>query len=317
MMRANPANPKSCVMRMPRFHNSVFLVAALIAAGCSISPRESQRTFATPEAATEAMFQAISKGDTTALFALLGPDSRPLVIRADKVQTERERQIVTAAMIERWWLEGEGDKRTIFVGNESYPLPIPLVAENGKWRFDTATGKEEILYRRVGRDELAIMDVAAAFADAQHEYAAKGHDGTPRGAFAQRFLSDTGKHNGLYWPATTADATPSPMGELAAKAASAGYQRGDRGAPYHGYYLKVLTEQGPHAKGGQRSWIVRGAMTGGFGLIAWPAEYRASGVMTFMVGPDGAVRQRDLGEDTDALAPAITAFDTDSSWSIP
>ena len=213
------------------FDRGVRLVSmvAILGLGVAISScskrSAEQQTFATPEAAVQAMFQAVSKGDTTAIRALLGPDASEVVNRADPVQAARERQVIAAAMIERWWLEGEGSTRTIVVGNESYPLPIPLVEEKGRWRFDTAAGKEEMLYRRIGRNELAVMDVADAFVIAQHEYAAKSHDGVPKGTFAQRFLSEPGRHDGLFWPATPADPVESPMGELAAKAADEGYRR--------------------------------------------------------------------------------------------
>ena len=296
------------------------LVASLLAGGCAMpAGKPSQPTFDTPEAAVEAMFKAVSTDDTTALMALAGPDARDVVNSADRVQAKRERQVMTAAMIERWWLEGDGDTRTVVIGNESYPLAIPLIRENGKWRFDGAAGRDELFFRRIGRNELAVMDVAEAYVQAQKEYASRSHDGVPKGAFAQRIMSEENRHNGLFWPATASETSPSPMGELAAKAATQGYGREDvvKGAPYHGYYFKVLTEQGPNAPGGQRSWMKGDAMTGGFGLIAWPAEYGASGVMTFMIGPDGVLRQKDLGAETPALVQSTTAFDPDTSWKTP
>jgi hypothetical protein len=306
-------------MRSSRIGAAFGLVIAFAIAGCSMQASQpAQATFVTPEAATEAMFKALSANDTTALLALVGPEGRSIVTRSDEVQARRERQVVVAAMIEQWWLEGDGDHRTIVVGNESYPLPMPLVQENGKWRFDTAAGKDEMLYRRVGRNEIAVMDVAEAFVQAEHEYAARSHDGVPNGAYAQRFLSDAGRHNGLYWPASAGDPAPSPMGELAAKAAAEGYGGADaKHDPYQGYYFRVLTAQGPNARGGARSWITNGAMTGGFAMIAWPADYGSSGVMTFLVGADGVLHQKDLGSDTATLAAGITAFNPDSTWGAP
>lgn len=292
-------------------------VLGLAVAGCSAKDGGSaQQTFDTPDAAVEAFFKAISKTDTTALLAMFGPNSREIVIPADQVQAAHEREVVRAAMIERWWLEGDSNTRTIVVGNESYPMPVPLVQEKGKWRFDTEAGKQEVLFRRVGRNELAAMDVLSAFVQAQHEYAAKSHDGVSKGTFAQRVLSDSGKHNGLYWPTTGKDTAQSPMGELAAEATAEGYGNNARTAPYHGYQFKVLKGQGANATGGEKSWIVNGAMTGGFGFLAWPAEYGSSGVMTFIVGPDGVIRQKDLGDDTPAQAQAIAAFNPDSSWKV-
>jgi len=305
-------------MRISSLYLASVLGLGVALSGCSTKgPGSSQQTFDTPDAAAEAFFKAISKNDTTALLAIFGPSSRALVIPADQVQAARERQVLTAAMIERWWLEGDSNTRTIVVGNESYPLPVPLVQEKGKWRFDTDAGKDEVLFRRIGRNELAAMEVSSAFVQAQDEYAAKSHDGVPKGVFAQRVVSDSGKHNGLYWPPTGKDTAQSPMGELAAEASAEGYGGKDvRTAPYHGYLFKVLKSQGANAPGGEKSWIVNGAMTGGFGFLAWPAEYGSSGVMTFMVGPDGVIRQKDLGNDTPAQAQAIAAFNPDSSWKV-
>lgn len=290
------------------------LGAALLAWGCSPA---GQMTFDTPEAAVEAMFKAASVNDTTAMLAMMGADSRDVVIGVDPVQARRDRQVAVAAMIERWWLEGEGDTLTLVIGNESFPMSTPLVRKNGKWRFDTASGREELMYRRIGRNELTVIDVAEAFVEAQKEYAARSHDGVPKGAYAQRFLSEPGKENGLFWPVSSPNAMPSPMGELAAKAAAEGYGEAVRHDPYNGYYFKVLTSQGANAAGGPKSWIHGNAMTGGFGMVAWPADYGASGIMTFMVGPDGVVLQKDLGDETGTLAAAMTAFDPDQTWTRP
>jgi hypothetical protein len=236
--------------------------------------------------------------------------------QSDRVQARREREVLIAAMRERWYLQGEGSTREIVIGNEDYPLAVPLVEENGKWRFDTEAGKEEIRFRRVGRNELAVIDVATTFVEAQKEYAAESHDGVPKGAYAQRILSEPGKHNGLFWPVEEGKPL-SPMGEFAAKAAAEGYSgENARRDPYHGYFFKVLTAQGPTAPGGEKSWIVDGAMRDGFGLLAWPAEYGASGVMTFMIGPDGVLREKDLGSETPTFAVAIDRFDPDSTWTI-
>lgn len=295
----------------------------VIASGCTgqgerPAPSEpSQSTFDTPDAAAEALYKAAAANDTSALIALFGPNSREILGQSDHVQAKREREVVVAAMRERWYLEGEGTTREIVIGNEDHPLAIPLVDEGGKWRFDTEAGKEELRFRRVGRNELAVMDVAAAFVEAQKEYAAESHDGVAKGAYAQKLLSDPGKHNGLFWPVDEGQAL-SPMGELAAKASAEGYGgENARREPLYGYYFKILTAQGPSAPGGEKSWVVDGTMRGGFGLLAWPAEYGASGVMTFMVGPDGALRQKDLGDETPTAAAAITRFDPDSSWTAP
>lgn len=290
------------------------LGAAFLVWGCSPA---GPKAFDSPEAAVETLFKAASANDTTAMLAIMGADSRDMVIGVDPVQSRRERQVAVAAMIERWWLEGEGDTLTLVMGNESFPMAMPLVRKNGKWRFDTMAGREELRYRRIGRNELTVIDVSQAFVEAQKEYAARSHDGVPKGAYAQRFLSEPGKENGLFWPASSPNAMPSPMGELAARAAAEGYGKEVRHDPYHGYYFKVLTTQGASAAGGPKSWIEGNAMTGGFGMVAWPADYGASGIMTFMVGPDGVVLQKDLGEETGTLAAAMTAFDPDPTWTRP
>jgi len=309
-------------MRTTFRYLATLLGLPLILTSCSRTavPRSAQRTFPTPDAAAQALARAVSGGDTTALLAIMGPESRALIMQSDHVQAEHDRQVVATAMAERWWLEGsDSTSRTLVMGNESWPFPIPIVRANGAWRFDTESGRQELLYRHIGANETAVMGVARAFVDAQREYASAGRDGNPKGIYAQRFVSTPGRHDGLYWPVPDSTKPQSPMGALAAQAAADGYrQQSDSGrTPYYGYYIKVLLAQGAGAPGGARSYVSNGAMRSGFALIAWPADYGTSGVMTFIVGPDGVVRQKDLGPDTKTLAPAITAYDPDSSWTVP
>jgi hypothetical protein len=305
-------------MRATSWRLAALLGSALTPWSCSrtVVDQTAQRTFPTPDAAAEALAIAVSGNDTSALLAIMGPESRAIVLPSDQVQAANDRQVVAAAMAERWWLEEpDSASRTLVIGNESWPFPIPIVHSNGAWRFDTEAGKDELLYRRVGANETAVMELAAAFVEAQREYASAGRDGQPKGIYAQRFVSEPGRHDGLYWPVSTTDTTMSPMGELAAKAAADGYKRSESGpTAYHGYYFKVLTSQGPNAPGGARSYVTNGKMRGGFALLAWPADYGTSGVMTFVVGPDGVLHEKDLGAETKTLAPAIAAFDPDSSW---
>ena len=193
---------------------------------------------------------------------------------------------------------------------------MPLVKEASGWRFDTAAGKEEVLARRIGRNELAVIETSRAYVTAQRRYAQQGHDGKPAGVYATKFLSDPGKENGLYWP-TTKGQKRSPLGDLVAQAAEEGRPiGGDRAqpAPFHGYYFKILTAQGAAAPGGAKSYVVKGDMSGGFALIAWPAQYDATGVMTFLVNQDGIVVEKDLGPGTDAAARKITSYNPDKSW---
>jgi Protein of unknown function (DUF2950) len=308
-------------MRIALWVTSAVGGIAIALSGCSgaESPAKAgQQTFTSADSAAMALARAVIANDTTALLSIFGSESRPLILPSDHVQAERDRQVVTTALQERWWIQdGDSGSKVVVMGNESWPFPIPLVEDKGAWRFDTKAGAEEILYRRVGQNELAVMKVAAAFVEAQREYASKGRDGQPAGTYAQRFVSQDGRHNGLYWPVSNADPVPSPMGQLAARAAADGYRRADAREAYYGYYFKVLTSQGPHAPGGAKSYIANGAMRGGFAMVAWPADYGESGVMTFLIGKDGVLREKDLGPDTATLAPAIEAFDPDSTWKAP
>jgi hypothetical protein len=203
----------------------------------------------------------------------------------------------------------------LYVGAENWPVPIPLVKKNGGWVFDTVAGKEELLDRRVGRNELFAIKVLEDLADAQAEYASEARDGDGTGQFAQKILSDTGKRNGLYWE--TSEGQPeSPIGPLVASATAQGYKKdgGGNPIPFHGYYYEVLTGQGRNAPGGAKNYLVNGKMTEGFAFLAYPAEYRASGVMTFMINQDGIIVQKDLGSDTAKLASAITEYNPDKTW---
>jgi hypothetical protein len=202
------------------------------------------------------------------------------------------------------------------VGNEAWPFPVPLVRGASGWSFDAAAGREEVLDRRVGRNELATIRVLHAYVAAQRAYAATGHDGKRAGLYARRFGSDPGKQNGLYWP-TRPGEPRSPLGILAAKASAEGYRQtapGQGPTPLYGYYFRILERQGPSAKGGAAEYVVGGEMSGGFALVAWPVHYGASGVMTFIVNADGVPYEKDLGDETTATVAAISSFDPDASW---
>jgi hypothetical protein len=227
------------------------------------------------------------------------------------------RQVFAIAFKEQWHLEEvTATRRTLVIGNEDWPFPVPLVKGTAGWRFDTAAGKEEVLARRIGRNELDAIATSQAYVTAQQRYAEHGHDGKPAGVYATKFQSDAGKENGLYWPAARGQKR-SPLGDLVAQAAAEGRPLGaDRAkpTPLHGYYFKILTGQGSAVAGGARSYIVNGAMSGGFALVAWPAQYDVTGIMTFVVNQDGTVRERDLGPQTDAIARKMTAYNPDAAW---
>jgi len=278
----------------------------------------SAQAFATPDEAVAALSQAISTTNRAALGALFGPASEQLV-NPDEVQGAQEMARFTDAFSATHQLVPASDGRmTLQVGTNDWPFPIPLVKQANGWQFDTAAGLEELLNRRIGRNELDVLDVMRAYVDAQREYASKDHDGDQVLEYAQKIASSPGKTDGLYWPPDLTGEI-SPLGPLAAEAQEAGYQRRSRASddgprPFHGYLFKILTSQGKHAPGGKYNYIINGNMIGGFALVAWPAEYGESGVMTFVVNQQGRVYQKDLGAKTDKLAAAMKAYDPDPSW---
>jgi hypothetical protein len=275
-----------------------------------------QQAFATPAAAVSALIAADKADDVKALSTILGPDSDQILSSGDPVADKNARDEFVRRYDEMHRLAYDEQGRVIlYVGANNWPVPIPLVKKDTGWVFDTAAGKDELLFRRIGRNELFTIKVLEDLADAQSEYASNAHDGGVEGEFAQKILSDAGKQNGLYWEA--AEGQPeSPIGPLVAKATAAGYKKdnGDNPIPFHGYYYKILTGQGRNAPGGAKKYLVDGKMTNGFAFLAYPAEYRASGVMTFMINQSGVIVQKDLGPDTAKLASSIGEYIPDKTW---
>jgi Protein of unknown function (DUF2950) len=294
------------------------LACALLASTLSITTAAQtnrHRTFATAEDAVKALITAANAGSLDELLAIFGADGQDLIASSDPATGRRNREVFTIAVAEQWRLEGGANRRTLVIGNEDWPFPVPLVKEAGRWRFDTAAGREEVLARRIGRNELAAIQTCRAYVTAQQRYAQHGHDGKPVGLFASTFRSDPGKENGLYWPAARGQKR-SPLGELVGAAAEEGRPLGverDR-SPFHGYYFRILTAQGTAAPGGARSYVLDGEMSAGFALVAWPAQYNVTGVMTFVVNQDGIVHEKDLGDATDAAARSMTQYNPDASW---
>jgi Protein of unknown function (DUF2950) len=287
-------------------------VAATVAFVIFATGALAQERYKNPDEAVAALIAAARAADRPTLMRVLGPGSAEIVSSGDEVADAAGRKRVLDAYDTKRQVAMEGaDKAVLVIGNEDWPFPIPLVRKDGSWQFDTAAGRDEILHRRIGRNELSTIQAALAYVDAQHEYAEKGLAGN--GVYAQRIVSQPGKKDGLYWP-TQSDEDESPLGELAAAASAAGYRAGQQRAPYHGYYYKVLTRQGANAPGGALDYVVRGKMIGGFALVAYPAEYRNSGVMTFLVNHQGVVYEKDLGPDTARIASGMTAFNPDSTW---
>jgi len=281
---------------------------------------EQQDTFTTPQQAVDALVAANRSASTAELLKILGPESENLINSGDPVADKAGRERFLAAYDTSHRLESQGaDKAVLMVGRENWPLPIPLVRQGATWSFDTKTGEKEILDRRIGRNELNVIEVCRAYVGAQREYAARDRMGSGRLEYAQHLLSSPDKHDGLYWPTTNPE-PESPFGPLLAKARKAGYfstSGGDESKPYRGYYYKILTRQGPNAAGGARDYVVDGHMTGGFALVAFPAKYADSGIMTFIVNQTGIVYQKDLGSETGSLAANMMQFDPDATWKTP
>jgi hypothetical protein len=276
-----------------------------------------QRTFASPEEAVKTLITVVKAGNLDELTAIFGPDGKELIASSDPATGRQNREVFTVATTEQWSLTDDGpNRKTLVIGYEEWPFPVPLVKEASGWRFDTAAGKEEVIARRIGRNELAAIETVRAYVAAQQRYAQQGHDGKAAGVYATKFSSDPGKENGLYWP-TAKGQKRSPLGDLVAQAAGEGRPVGTGGgqpSPYRGYYFKILTSQGAAATGGAKPYIVKGDMSGGFALVAWPAQYDVTGVMTFVVNQDGVVREKDLGRETDAAARKMTVYNPDASW---
>jgi hypothetical protein len=305
-------------LRAPRLSVAAILLVFAVLAGCGKQPAKDSAAataFDTPETAVSAFVAALEKNDLPRLQALLGPGSGELLNSGDAVQDAGDRTEFLAAYKAKNSLTDDGvDRKVLVVGEQDWPLPIPIVKRDGKWVFDGEAGIDEMIYRRVGANELGAIDVMYGFVEAQLEYAAEGRDDGPPGIYALKLVSDEGLHNGLYWPVGEGE-PPSPAGEFVAAAAAEGYRRSeDTRKPYHGYYYRMLYAQGPNANGGPRDYFSDGLLTEGFALVAWPADYGSSGVMTFIVNQDGVVFQKDLGEDTATAVESIQAFDPDASW---
>jgi hypothetical protein len=291
------------------------LITFLCALPLPLAAQE-QRVFSSPVEAATALFTAVKSDDTAALGSILGPDSQQLLSSGDPVADKNSLAQFASQWDQMHRLAYDDQSRVIiYLGSNNWPAPIPIVKKDGGWVFDTAAGKDELIYRRIGRNELYTIGVLENLANAQREYQSEDHDGHQ---FAKYILSDPGKQDGLYWE-TAEGSPPSPIGPLVADAATQGYKvqkraEGSTAAPFHGYLYKVLTSQGKDAPGGAKNYIVDGKMTGGFAFLAWPAEYRSSGVMTFMVNQDSVIVQKDLGPDTATIAKQISAFNPDSSW---
>jgi hypothetical protein len=276
----------------------------------SSAQQKGQKTFPSPEDAANALVAAAQANDPKALLDILGPDGKEIILSGDPTQDAENRANFAKKYVEMHRFVKEPAGTMLYIGAENWPYPIPLVNKGKLWYFDTEAGKMEILYRRVGRNEMSAIRICQELVAAQKEYYSRQDN-----QYAQQIFSDEGQHNGLYWKAAAGE-PQSPIGPAVAAAVAEGYVKGQAGppTPYRGYLFHVLTRQGKHAPGGAKNFVVDGKMTGGFAFVAYPAEYRSSGVMTFIVGADGVVYQKDLGKKTGALGKVMKEYDLDPTW---
>ena len=312
-------------MRLPKEHRQKMLrwflgAAALITAlaGCHMPNQKpaDQQGFASPQQAVAALVGAVQNDDDSVLLTILGPEAQDLISSGDPVADRNSRARFLEVFGERHRLEQkEEELAVLLLGNKDYPFPIPIRRHRDAWAFDTGAGREEILNRRIGRNELHTIEVMRAYTTAQRDYASRKHSGD-NPTFAQQLTSSEGQKDGLYWPVTEVE-QESPFGPLIARASEEGYTGGldeDPPEPFHGYFFKILKAQGTHANGGAFNYVAGGRMVLGFALVAYPAKYEASGIMTFIVNQEGVIYEKDLGEDTDDEALSMIDFDPDESW---
>jgi len=317
MLQAGSINRRSLYGRM-KLLMTFTAFAVILVCGNLYAYSGGQKVFSSPEEAVKAMVDAVKANNTRTLREIFGPGSKHIVVSGDPVEDKKGREWFVKQYEEKNRLEEEvPGKFTLHAGPDDWPFPFPIIKAGNGWKFDIAAGKEEILARRVGRNELNAIQVCLAFVDAEKEYAMrKAHLGEGLLEYAQRFVSTSGTHDGLYWPSAEGQ-EESPMGPLFAAAREEGYGEkplGGKPSPYHGYLYRILKAQGTNAPGGAHEYVVQGKMIGGFALIAYPAHYRSSGVMTFLVNQDGVVYQKDLGRNTKKVARAMKEFDPDSTW---
>jgi hypothetical protein len=310
-MKTNTANvPSLCV--------KIFLgVLLALLSWSTLADADDQKTFATPSEAVQALVKAAQDANQDEMVAVLGDGARELVYSGDPVQDKAGMQGFVKAYGAKHEIVQQDDQTYVLqIGANSWPMPIPIVNDGGKWRFDAAAGKQELLYRRIGHNELGAIAACRGYIDAQNDYASVGHDGLPSGIYAAKLVSSPGKQDGLYWETAEGEST-SPAGPLLANASAEGYAAqglGGKAQPYHGYFYRVLKAQGTAAKGGTKSYLVDGQLAEGVALVAFPAQYRVSGVMTFIINQNGVVYQKDLGEKTAELASTMTEYNPDKTW---
>ncbi|MEJ2200887.1 MAG: DUF2950 domain-containing protein [Desulfuromonadaceae bacterium] len=300
---------------LPRLTVVLSVLVSLFLAGSAMAEPAGPAQFASPQQAATALIAAVKSDDEPELLHILGQEAEALIFSGDPVADRNGRARFLRAYETKNSLETLTDAHVVLsVGESAYPFPLPIVRQGGQWFFDTAAGKEEILNRRIGKNELHTIEVMQVYTDAQREFACMKHPGGSE--FARKFVSSEGQQDGLYWEVAPGEGE-SPLGPLIARATREGYANGldqEDPEPFHGYYFKILTAQGRHADGGAFAYVIEGKMVLGFALVAYPAKYGVSGIMTFMVNQAGVIYEKDLGEDTGKMAAAMTTFDPDASW---
>ena len=310
------ANRRKSIRRCLRCAVTAVVVAGFVCLGMFSVALAQQKSFSSAEEAVTAVMAAAKNNDDKELLAIFGAQAKELLFSGDPVADKQRRAQILAAYAEKHRLTTEGGNTILIVGNQDWPFPIPIVKRGQSYIFDTAKGREEILNRRIGENELFTIQAMLAVVDAQREYALKDRNNSGLLEYAQKFRSDPGKKNGLYWEAKQGE-PQSPFGPIMTQIRAEGYQAKPSGAPvpYHGYYYRILTAQGKDAPGGAYSYLVKGKMIGGFAVVAYPAEYGNSGVMTFVVNHDGNVFQKNLGKNTVAIGRSMKEYNVDSTWS--
>lgn len=308
---------KALMARFCRPAACVLLASTL--AGC-VGPSPDyadQRLFTSPEEAVRTLQDAATRGDAVTLSSIFGPEGEKILSSGDPIADRAGREVVAVAMQQSWQLDPiDSNTQELVIGHEQWPFPILLERDSRGWWFNTVEGREEVLARRIGRNELASIGALRAYVMAQREFASESRDGQPAGAYATKLRSDPGRRNGLYWPQSSPSDPPSPLGPFADAAIKEGYGTSNREgeAPYYGYYFRILTRQGAAAPGGAKDFFEGGVMRGGFAMIAHPAQHGTSGIMTFIVGPDGVIFERDLGPQTASSVALIQEFNPDADW---
>ena len=309
-------NPVARLWALVTLLSLILLLASCNKSENAKATKAVQESFATPAEAGAAFLQAAKSGDQTALLEIFGPDGKAALFTGDAVKDKDNLQEFVAAydQMNRWGKIKAGGE-ILYIGADNFPFPIPLAQNaDGRWSFDTAAGKDEILARRIGTGELTAIAAVQALVDAQEEYFSQTHDGDKTKQYAQKFVSDEGKQNGLYWPASQGQ-SPSPLDQLSDFARSLGYTNsGGKPQPFNGYYFQILDKQGDQATGGAKNYVVDGKMTGGFAILAYPADYRSTGVMTFLVDKDGVIYEKDLGDKTQDFAVAMAEYNPGDGW---